>query len=101
MDDMIPQDHLLRIIDKAIDWNFIYDLVVEKYSQDTDPQYGSGHVIQYEQNHLEQRPEMSENDYFDKYIKIVTTSYDSEEFERTRELFEGIFPDSLDDELGY
>lgn len=30
----IPQDHLLRIIDKAIDWNFIYDLVVEKYSQD-------------------------------------------------------------------
>lgn len=29
MDDMVPQDHLLRIIDKAIDWNFIYDLVVE------------------------------------------------------------------------
>ena len=35
MDDMVPQDHLLRIIDKAIDWNFIYDLVVDKYSQDT------------------------------------------------------------------
>lgn len=34
MGDMVPQDHLLRIIDKAIDWNFIYDLVVEKYSQD-------------------------------------------------------------------
>ena len=34
MDDMVPQDHLLRIIDKAIDWNFIYDLVAEKYSQD-------------------------------------------------------------------
>ncbi len=34
MDDMVPQDHLLRIIDKAIDWNFIYDLVFEKYSQD-------------------------------------------------------------------
>ena len=34
MDDMVLQDHLLRIIDKAIDWNFIYDLVVEKYSQD-------------------------------------------------------------------
>ena len=34
MDDMVPQDHLLRIIDKAIDWNFIYDLVVDKYSQD-------------------------------------------------------------------
>lgn len=36
MDDMVPQDHLLRIIDKAIDWNFIYDLVVEKYRQTTD-----------------------------------------------------------------
>lgn len=34
MDDMVPQDHLLRIIDKAIDWNFIYDLVVDKYSLD-------------------------------------------------------------------
>ena len=33
MDDMVPQNHLLRIIDKAIDWNFIYDLVIEKYSQ--------------------------------------------------------------------
>lgn len=34
MDDMVPQDHLLRIIDKAIDWSFIYDLVVDKYSTD-------------------------------------------------------------------
>lgn len=34
MDDMVPQDHLLRMIDKAIDWSFIYELVVEKYSQD-------------------------------------------------------------------
>lgn len=34
MDDMVPQDHLLRIIDKAIDWSFIYDLVEEKYSPD-------------------------------------------------------------------
>lgn len=34
MDDMIPQDHLLRKIDKAIDWNFIYDLVEDKYCTD-------------------------------------------------------------------
>ena len=31
-DDLVPQDHLLRIIDKAIDWSFIYDLVRDKYS---------------------------------------------------------------------
>lgn len=34
MDDMVPQNHLLRTIDKAIDWNFIYDLVEDKYSSD-------------------------------------------------------------------
>lgn len=34
MDDMVPHDHLLRIIDKAIDWNFIYDLVEDKYCSD-------------------------------------------------------------------
>ena len=34
MDDLVPQDHLLRIIDKAIDWNFIYGLVEDKYSPD-------------------------------------------------------------------
>ena len=34
MDDLVPQNHLLRIIDKAINWNFIYDLVVDKYSPD-------------------------------------------------------------------
>ncbi len=42
MDDMVPRDHLLRIIDRAIDWSFIYDLVTDRYSQDngrpsTDP----------------------------------------------------------------
>lgn len=34
MDELVPQDHLLRKIDKAIDWNFIYELVEEKYSPD-------------------------------------------------------------------
>lgn len=33
MDDKVPQDHLLRIIDEAIGWSFIYELVEEKYSQ--------------------------------------------------------------------
>ena len=34
MDDLVPKDHLLRKIEKAIDWSFIYDLVVDKYSPD-------------------------------------------------------------------
>ncbi len=32
MDDLVPENHLLRVIDKAIDWTFIYDLVEDKYS---------------------------------------------------------------------
>ena len=34
MDDLVPKDHLLRLIDKAIDRTFIYDLVEDKYSPD-------------------------------------------------------------------
>ncbi|MEI3138689.1 MAG: transposase [Lachnospiraceae bacterium] len=35
MDDMVPQNHMLRLIDKAINWNFIYfGLVEEKYCPD-------------------------------------------------------------------
>ena len=34
MDDMVPQNYMLRLIDKAINWNFIYDLVEEKYCPD-------------------------------------------------------------------
>ena len=33
MDSMVSQDHMLRLIDKAINWNFIYDLVEDKYCQ--------------------------------------------------------------------
>ena len=35
IDDLVPQNHLLRIIDRAIDWSFIYDLVRDKYSSET------------------------------------------------------------------
>ena len=34
MDDMVPKDHLLRMIENAIDWNFIYGLVKDKYCHD-------------------------------------------------------------------
>ena len=34
MDDLVPEDHLLRLIDKAIRWEFIYDFVIDKYSSD-------------------------------------------------------------------
>ena len=34
LSDLVPQDHLLRKIDKCIDFNFIYDLVKDMYSED-------------------------------------------------------------------
>ena len=44
MDDMVPQDHLLRIIDKAINWNFIYDLERKIFSKSRQTEYGSGYA---------------------------------------------------------
>ena len=35
IDDLVPQDHLLRKIENAIDFSFIYELVEDKYSKDT------------------------------------------------------------------
>lgn len=32
--DLVPQDHLLRQIERAIDFSFIYSLVADKYSED-------------------------------------------------------------------
>lgn len=34
IEDLVPQNHLLRKIENAIDWNFIYDLVEERYCPD-------------------------------------------------------------------
>lgn len=34
MDDLVPQNHMLRLIDKAIDWSFIYELVEKTYCLD-------------------------------------------------------------------
>lgn len=35
IEQLVPQDHLLRKIDKAIDFSFIYDLVEDRYSAST------------------------------------------------------------------
>ena len=44
MDDMVPKDHMLRKIDRAIDWNFIYDLVEDKYCSDGTTHQGRGYT---------------------------------------------------------
>lgn len=35
LEQLVPQDHLLRKIDAAVDFSFIYDLVEDKYSTET------------------------------------------------------------------
>ena len=32
LEDMVPQDHFLRVIEEHFDWNFIYDEVEKLYS---------------------------------------------------------------------
>ncbi|MGB0662950.1 MAG: IS5/IS1182 family transposase, partial [Pontibacterium sp.] len=34
IDELVPQDHLLRKIDKVIDFSFIHDLVKDLYCPD-------------------------------------------------------------------
>ncbi|EPU43568.1 hypothetical protein SAG0181_09795 [Streptococcus agalactiae LDS 628] len=34
LDELVPKDHLLRQIDEAIDFSFIYDLVKDSYCAD-------------------------------------------------------------------
>ena len=33
LEDLVPQDHLLRQIDQCIDFSFIYELIKEKYDE--------------------------------------------------------------------
>lgn len=35
LEQLVPKDHLLRKVDEAVDFNFIYDLVENKYSTET------------------------------------------------------------------
>ena len=34
LEEMIPQDHFLRVIEKYFDWNFIYEEVEKQYFKD-------------------------------------------------------------------
>jgi transposase len=34
LDQLVPENHLVRKLENAIDWNFIYGLVEDKYSED-------------------------------------------------------------------
>ncbi|MED4916030.1 IS5/IS1182 family transposase, partial [Geobacillus thermodenitrificans] len=34
LDDLVPEDHLVRKLDAAIDFSFIYDVVKDLYSPD-------------------------------------------------------------------
>ncbi|MDV5974085.1 transposase, partial [Streptococcus canis] len=35
LEELVPEDHLLRQINQVIDFSFIYDLVKDTYSHDT------------------------------------------------------------------
>ena len=36
LEDLVPQDHMLRDIDQAIDFSLIYDLVKDLYAQEEE-----------------------------------------------------------------
>ena len=73
MDDMVPQNHMLRLIDKAIDWTFIYELVEEKFCPDNG------------------RPSMDPVPHFSTFGKNYTRRF------KDTDLFEQIFAKILED----
>ena len=73
MDDMVPKNHMLRLIDKAIDWTFIYELVEEKYCLDNG------------------RPSMDPVLHFSTFGKNYTRRF------KDTDLFEQIFAKILED----
>ena len=73
MDDMVPQNHMLRLIDKAIDWTFIYELVEEKFCPDNG------------------RPSMDPIPHFSTFGKNYTRRF------KDTDLFEQIFAKILED----
>ena len=34
LNDLVPEDHLVRKLENAMDWNFIYDMVEDSYCED-------------------------------------------------------------------
>ena len=50
MDDLVPENHLLRMIDNAIDWTFIYDLVEDKNSNDSVSLWNPKHETDNKRN---------------------------------------------------
>lgn len=34
LDELVPEDHLVRKLENAIDWSFIYEMVVDSYCED-------------------------------------------------------------------
>lgn len=47
LDDLIPNDHILRKIDKVIDFNFIYDYVEDLYSKTGRPSIDPVVLVKY------------------------------------------------------
>ena len=46
LDDLVPEEHLVRKLEAAIDWSFIYELVQETYSEDNGrPSLGTPQLL--------------------------------------------------------
>ena len=46
MEEMVPQNHLLRKIDAAIDFKKIYEFVEDLYCEDIGPFFMSKHFLE-------------------------------------------------------
>ncbi len=119
VEQLVPKDHILRKIDKYIDFNFIYDLVEEKYSQTTgrpsiDPVVLIKLVIlQYFFNINSMRQTIREAevniayrwflglDFYDKVPHFSTFGKNYERGFKNTDIFNQIFENILDQAMSY
>ena len=119
VEQLVPKDHILRKIDKYIDFNFIYDLVEDKYSQTTgrpsiDPVVLIKLVIlQYFFNINSMRQTIREVevniayrwflglDFYDKVPHFSTFGKNYERRFKNTDIFNQIFENILDQAMSY
>lgn len=119
IEQLVPKNHILRKIDRYIDFNFIYDLVEDKYSQTTgrpsiDPVVLIKLVIlQYFFNINSMRQTIREVevniayrrflglDFYDKVPHFSTFGKNYERRFKNTDIFNQIFENILDQAMNY
>ena len=82
LDEIVPQDHILRIIEKEFDFSFIYDELKDKYSstmgrtcEDIIRMFKYLEISKIEKLDISDKIKYEINDFLDRYYDKYTGLY--------------------------